>query len=62
MRQLARVSVSAVGAPEAVKAQIDAMVARYKPDELILTGNIWDPEARLRSFAIGAEVMGLTPR
>lgn len=55
-------SVSAVGAPEAVKAQIDAMVARYKPDELILTGNIFDPEARLRSFAIGAEVMGLTPR
>ena len=36
------------------------MVARYKPDELILTGNIWDPEARLRSFAIGAEVMGLS--
>lgn len=52
-------SVSAVGAPEAVKAQIDAMVARYKPDELILTGNIWDPEARARSFAIGAEVLGL---
>lgn len=53
-------SVSAVGGPEAVKAQLDALVARYQPDELILTGNIWDPEARLRSFAIGAEVMGLS--
>ncbi|WP_090757070.1 LLM class flavin-dependent oxidoreductase [Paracoccus chinensis] len=53
-------SVSAVGAPQTVKSQIDAMVARYKPDELILTGNIWDPEARARSFAIGAEVLGLS--
>jgi len=53
-------SVSAVGAPETVKAQLDALVARYRPDELILTGNIWDPEARMRSFAIGAEAMGLS--
>ncbi|WP_415391964.1 LLM class flavin-dependent oxidoreductase [Paracoccus sp. SJTW-4] len=53
-------SISAVGAPETVKAQLDALVARYRPDELILTGNIWDPDARMRSFAIGAEVMGLS--
>ena len=53
-------SVSAVGAPGTVRAQIDALVARYKPDELILTGNIWDPAARERSFALGAEVLGLS--
>ena len=54
--------ISAVGSPETVKARLDELIARYAPDELILTGNIFDPEARLRSFAIGAEVMGLTPR
>lgn len=55
----AMLRVSAVGGPDSVKAQLDELVARYRPDELILTGNIWDPDARLRSFAIGAEVMGL---
>ena len=54
--------MSAVGSPDTVKARLDELIARYAPDELILTGNIFDPEARLRSFAIGAEVMGLTPR
>ena len=52
--------ISAVGGPDTVKAQLDALVERYRPDELILTGNIWDPDARMRSFAIGAEVMGLS--
>ncbi len=52
--------ISAVGGPQTVKAQLDALVERYRPDELILTGNIWDPDARMRSFAIGAEVMGLS--
>ena len=53
--------VSAVGSPDTVKAQLDDLIARYRPDELMLTGSIFDPEARLRSLAIGAEVMGLTP-
>ena len=52
--------ISAVGGPDTVKAQLDALIERYRPDELILTGNIWDPDARMRSFAIGAEVMGLS--
>ena len=52
--------ISAVGGPQTVKAQLDALIERYRPDELILTGNIWDPDARMRSFAIGAEVMGLS--
>ncbi|HRO13961.1 MAG TPA: LLM class flavin-dependent oxidoreductase [Paracoccus sp. (in: a-proteobacteria)] len=51
--------ISAVGGPDTVRAQLGALVERYKPEELILTGNIWDPDARLRSFGIGAEVMGL---
>lgn len=45
---------SAVGAPETVRAQIAAVVERFRPDELILTGQIHDHAARLRSFEIAA--------
>ncbi|WP_134725045.1 LLM class flavin-dependent oxidoreductase [Paracoccus luteus] len=58
----AALRVSAVGGPDTVKAQLDALVAQYRPDELILAANIWDEQARLRSYAIAAEVMGMTPR
>lgn len=50
-------SVSAVGSPETVRREIDALVATHQPDELILTGNIHDPEKRLRSFRLAAEVL-----
>ncbi len=50
--------VSAVGSPETVRSQLDAMIRRYAPDELILTGQIHDHAARLRSFEIAAEVLG----
>lgn len=53
-------SISAIGAPETVKAQLDALIARHQPDELILTGNIFDPALRRRSFRLAAEVLGLT--
>ena len=39
-----------VGAPETVRAGIADFIARYQPDELILTANIYDHAARLRSF------------
>lgn len=58
----AALRVTAVGGPQAVRDQLEALIARYRPDELILTGAIWDPDARLRSFAIGAEVMGLAQK
>lgn len=50
--------VVAVGTPASVEAQLRRYIAAYRPDEIILTGHIHDPEARKRSFAIGAEVMG----
>ncbi|WP_299819180.1 LLM class flavin-dependent oxidoreductase [uncultured Jannaschia sp.] len=50
--------ISAVGSPETVRSQLDAMIRRYAPDELILTGQIHDHAARLRSFEIAAEVLG----
>ncbi|MFH5776692.1 LLM class flavin-dependent oxidoreductase [Paracoccus sp. NGMCC 1.201697] len=50
-------SVSAVGSPQTVAARLDELVARYRPDELILVGNIFDQQARHRSFAIAAEIL-----
>ena len=50
-------SCSAVGSPATVRAQIQALIARYQPDEILLTGMIHNHSARLRSFEIAAEVM-----
>jgi luciferase family oxidoreductase group 1 len=49
---------SAVGAPETVSQKIEGFVDRYRPDELILTGQIHDHVARLRSFEIVAKALG----
>jgi luciferase family oxidoreductase group 1 len=48
---------SAVGAAETVRRQIEGFVERYRPDELILTGQIHDHHARLRSFEIVAAAL-----
>lgn len=49
--------ISAVGSPATVRDQLSALIGRYQPDELILTGQIHDPEARRNSFRIAAEVL-----
>lgn len=49
--------VAAVGSPASVAAQLEGYIARWRPDEIILTGHIYDHEARKRSFEIGAEVL-----
>ncbi|MBA4492298.1 LLM class flavin-dependent oxidoreductase [Paracoccus sp. S1E-3] len=49
--------ISAVGSPATVRAQLSDLIQRYQPDEVILTGQIHDPEARRKSFRIAAEVM-----
>ncbi len=49
--------ISAVGNPEAVKEQLRGLIAEHQPDEVILTGQIHDHTARLRSFEIAAQVM-----
>lgn len=53
----AALSVSAVGAPDTVKAQLRALIDTHKPDELILVGNVFDPDLRIRSFQRAAEIM-----
>jgi luciferase family oxidoreductase group 1 len=48
---------SAVGSPESVRAALRMFIERHRPDEVILTGQIHDHAARLRSFEIAAEAM-----
>ena len=45
-------SVSSIGTQADVERDIAAFLRRTQADELILTGQIFDPEARKRSFAI----------
>ena len=48
--------VSVVGSPESVRRGLEALIAATEADELMLTGQIFDHEARLRSFEIAADV------
>lgn len=53
----AALRVAAVGAPETVREKLQQLIARHKPDELILSGQIHDHAARLKSFEIAADVL-----
>lgn len=48
---------SVVGAPETVRQGLAAFVAEAAPDEIMVTAQIFDHAARLRSFTITAEAM-----
>jgi luciferase family oxidoreductase group 1 len=52
---------AAIGAPATVSRGIEAFIARHRPDELMLTANIFDHAARLRSFEIAADAMRQMP-
>jgi alkanesulfonate monooxygenase SsuD/methylene tetrahydromethanopterin reductase-like flavin-dependent oxidoreductase (luciferase family) len=45
----------AVGSPATVRAAMQAFVARHRPDELLLTANIFDHAQRVRSFELTME-------
>jgi luciferase family oxidoreductase group 1 len=47
---------SVVGAPDPVREGLEAVIARTAADELMITSQIFDHAARLRSFEIAAEV------
>ncbi|MCX7559900.1 LLM class flavin-dependent oxidoreductase [Sulfitobacter sp. F26204] len=50
--------VSATGSAKTVRVQLQKLIARYQPDEIILTSQIHDHAARVRSLGIAAEIMG----
>ncbi len=45
-------AMSAVGSPATVRRKLGEVVARFRPDEIILAGMIYDLEARLESLRI----------
>ncbi|VCU59067.1 bacterial luciferase family protein [Tritonibacter mobilis] len=51
-------TISAVGSKETVREELSRLIETYQPDEVILTGQIHDHDARLRSFEIAAEILG----
>jgi luciferase family oxidoreductase group 1 len=56
-----RLSVAVVGSPDVVRHGLEALVERTGADELMLTSQIFDHAARLRSYEIAAGVAGLVP-
>ena len=57
----AALACSAVGNKETIRQQINAFVARTDVDELMITAQIFDHQARLHSFELLAEAVGLKP-
>lgn len=49
--------ITAMGTPQSVRGQLSELISKYQPDEVILTGQIHDPVARIRSFEIAAEAL-----
>ena len=49
-------SCSAVGSPDTVRAGLRAFIERTGADELMVTSQVFDPAARLRSYEIVAQV------
>ena len=45
-------SASAIGSPETARRELEQFVERTKPDELIVTAQIYDHEARLKSYRL----------
>jgi luciferase family oxidoreductase group 1 len=50
-------SCSATGALGTVRRQLGALIDRYRPDELMVTGMLHDHAARLRSFEMAAKAL-----
>jgi len=50
-------SCSATGSPATVTRELKDMLDRYRPDEVIIAGQIHDPAARKHSFKIAAQAM-----
>lgn len=50
-------SCSATGSPATIRDQLSAIITRYQPDELMITGMIHDHGARVKSFQLAADVL-----
>jgi luciferase family oxidoreductase group 1 len=52
---------SAVGSPETVRQAVTAFIERTRPDELMITTQIFEHSARLRSYEIAADIRNSLP-
>ena len=50
---------AAIGGPDTVRKQLEDLIEQTGADEMILTAQIFDQTARLRSLALVAEAWGL---
>lgn len=50
---------SVVGGPKTISQGVNDFISRYRPDEVIVTAQIFDYAARLRSFEILSAALGL---
>jgi alkanesulfonate monooxygenase SsuD/methylene tetrahydromethanopterin reductase-like flavin-dependent oxidoreductase (luciferase family) len=50
-------SASAIGSPDRVRTAIRGFIERTGADELMITSQVYDHKARLRSFEIAAECL-----
>ncbi|MBY9067364.1 LLM class flavin-dependent oxidoreductase [Hyphomonas sp. WL0036] len=57
-RAAAMLEVAIIGSRDTVKRGIDKLLARTNADEIMVVSDMYDPEKRLHSFEIIAEVMG----
>ncbi|MDB5431092.1 MAG: luciferase-like monooxygenase [Caulobacter sp.] len=48
-------SKAVVGGPDTVRAGLEAFIARYQPDEVIVSAQIFDQSKRIRSLEIAAQ-------
>jgi luciferase family oxidoreductase group 1 len=62
LQVLRKLAVSVVGAPETVRAGIDALLERTQADELMIVSDIFDHAARRRSYELIASAMGAPQR
>ena len=53
--------LSVVGSPETVRAELTRRAEAAGADEVMITTNVFDPAARLRSFELVAEAFDLAP-
>ena len=50
-------AVSAIGSPATVSRQLEQIISRHQPDEVLVSAVIHDPVARKRSFEIVARAL-----
>jgi alkanesulfonate monooxygenase SsuD/methylene tetrahydromethanopterin reductase-like flavin-dependent oxidoreductase (luciferase family) len=52
-------ALSIIGSPETVRGGLERLLERTRADELIVVSDLYDFDARLRSFELIAEVAAL---